>query len=94
MSQWFINHRQGFIADSLRLFGQINRATLVERFNISAPQASMDIQRFLRENPDAMIYDGRCKTYVAASSAAEGSPVTPAHPSEGSEPHGGARGPQ
>lgn len=64
MSKWFIQHRQAFIADCLRMFGQVNRSTLVERFDISEPQASMDIQRFLRENPEAMIYDGRCKAYV------------------------------
>jgi hypothetical protein len=69
MSQWFINHRQGFIADCLRLFGQVNRSTLVERFDISEPQASLDIQRFLREHPDVMVYDGRCKAYVVNADA-------------------------
>lgn len=69
MSQWFINHRQAFIADCLRIFGQVNRATLVERFDISEPQASLDIQRFLRERPDVMVYDGRCKTYVVNTAA-------------------------
>ena len=69
MSKWFIDHRQGFIADCLRLFGQVNRATLVEHFDISEPQASLDIQRFLREHPDVMVYDGRCKTYVVNTAA-------------------------
>jgi hypothetical protein len=69
MSQWFIQHRQGFIADCLRVFGQVNRATIVERFDISEPQASLDIQRFLREHPEAMVYDGRCKAYVADADA-------------------------
>ena len=64
MSKWFIQHRQSFIADCLRVFGQVNRATIVERFDISEPQASMDIQRFLREHPDVMVYDGRVKAYV------------------------------
>lgn len=86
MSQWFINHRQGFIADCLRLFGQVNRATLVERFNISEPQASLDIQRFLREHPDAMVYDGRCKAYVINAAALPARNDPPGPPSAPAPP--------
>lgn len=64
MSRWFINHRQQFIADCLRIYGQVNRATLMDRFDISAPQASADIGLFMRENPDATVYDGTAKAYV------------------------------
>lgn len=64
MSRWFIDHRQQFIADTLRVFGQINRSTLMDRFDISLQQASADIQLFLKTKPDAMFFDGRAKCYV------------------------------
>lgn len=64
MSQWFIEQRQGFIADHLREFGTINRQDLMKKFDISKPQASQDLSRFSRENPGFMTYDGKAKTYV------------------------------
>lgn len=64
VSRWFIKHRLQFIADNLRVYGQITRAVLVDRFDISLQQASADISLFVKEHPDAMIHDGRAKTYV------------------------------
>jgi hypothetical protein len=64
VSKWFIHHRQQFIADTLRVFGQINRAQLVDKFDISTQQASADISLFVQTNPDAMVYDGKAKCYV------------------------------
>lgn len=69
MSRWFINHRQEFIAATLRTFGQINRGLLVERFGISMPQASADIAMFIRERPDVLVYDGKAKAYVLNADA-------------------------
>lgn len=64
MSDWFIRHRQGFIADMLGVYGQVNRASIIERFGVTQTQAASDIGMFVRENPDAMFYDGRAKAYV------------------------------
>lgn len=69
MSHWFVDHRQQFIADTLRVFGQINRQTLCDRFDISTPQASTDLTLFMKLNPGAMIYDGRAKCYIVAEDA-------------------------
>lgn len=69
MSKWFIDHRQAYIAAMLRKFGQVNRHQLVEKFDISMPQASADIQRFTKENPDVLIYDGNAKAYVVNEAA-------------------------
>ena len=64
MSTWFMQQRQDFIRAQLQVFGQIRRADICERFAVSTPQASNDIRDFIAVNPDAIIYDGRAKTYV------------------------------
>lgn len=64
MSKWFIDHRQSYIAMLLRTYGQVNRHQIIDRFDVSMPQASADIQRFIRENPDVIVYDGTAKAYV------------------------------
>lgn len=60
---WAADQRQAFIAETLARLGHINRRDLMDKFTISTPQASLDFQRFLRENPGAMQYDRRAKTY-------------------------------
>ena len=65
MSNWFETQRLDWIAETLRVFGFINREHLERKFGISQPQASNDLQRFLRANPDAMTYDLSGKRYVA-----------------------------
>lgn len=79
-SQWFINHRQQFIADALRIFGQVNRSSLVKQFDISMPQAANDIALFLRRNPEVLVYDGRTKCYVVNTDAL---PPPPQEPTDG-----------
>lgn len=64
MSDWFIKHRQGFIADMLSVYGQVHRGAIMEKFGVSLPQASADIAAFNKANPDVMTYDGRAKAYV------------------------------
>lgn len=68
MSDWFIKHRQGFIADMLRTYGQVHRGAIMEKFGVSLPQASADIAAFNKANPEAMTYDGRAKAYVVDES--------------------------
>lgn len=64
MSTWFMQQRQDFIRAQLHVFGQIRRADICDRFAVSTQQASNDISAFIAAHPDAIIYDGRAKTYV------------------------------
>lgn len=65
MAAWFKRQRMEWIAETLRVFGFINRDHLQRKFGISQPQASADLQAFMEENPSAMIYDTSAKRYVA-----------------------------
>lgn len=67
MSRWFEEQRQAWIAEMLDIYGFINREHLQRKFGISVPQASLDLQRFARNHPQAMRYDTSGKCYVAAS---------------------------
>ncbi len=62
---WFESHRMDWIAETLRVFGFINREHLMKKFGISAPQAAKDFATFRRLNPTAMAYDVSAKRYVA-----------------------------
>ena len=53
-----------WIAETLRVFGFINRRHLERKFEISTPQASSDLAAFLQDNPTAMIYDLHSKRYI------------------------------
>ena len=48
----------------LQIYGFINRHHLMRKFDISMPQASMDIRAYMKAHPDAMIYDLSQKQYV------------------------------
>ncbi len=61
---WFPQHRQEWIADVLHVYGFINRDHLMRKFRMSSPAASHDLQRFQRENPDAVVYNLARKCYV------------------------------
>jgi len=60
-----------WIAETLRVFGFINREHLERKFGISQPQASADLREFLRFNPAAMSYDLSKKRYVATVRASK-----------------------
>lgn len=62
---WFQRYRLKWIAETLRIFGFINREHLMRKFDLSTPQASNDLTEFQRLNPKAMIYDKSAKRYVA-----------------------------
>lgn len=51
----------------LRVYGFIQRGHLERMFGISTPQASRDLQNFLRENPDAMHYDTWREAYISGA---------------------------
>jgi hypothetical protein len=57
MSRWFENRRVAFIADMLHIYGFINREHLMKKFDISRPQASKDLQSFLRNSSGGMVYN-------------------------------------
>lgn len=52
-----------WIAETLRVFGFINRAHLMRKFDISQPQASTDLQAFLSRHPQTMQYNPSAKRY-------------------------------
>jgi hypothetical protein len=65
--RWFEQQRQEWIAETLDVFGFIQRQHLMRKFGISKPQASADLQRFQRDNPGAMEYDPSGKHYIAVN---------------------------
>lgn len=66
MSSWFAEERRRWIGETIRVFGYINREHIEIKFNVSTPQASMDLREFIRLNPDVLIYDKSSKRYVNA----------------------------
>jgi hypothetical protein len=57
--------RQGFILDSVHVFGYIGRRQLQRKFGISPQQANIDIRRFLKAYPDSVRYCVKSKTYLS-----------------------------
>jgi hypothetical protein len=66
--RWSVEQRLEFIEFRLFWDGQLNRSDLTEKFDISVPQASMDLARYQSLAPHNLHYDRQLKTYVAASS--------------------------
>ncbi len=62
---WCQQQRQDWIAETLRVFGFINRDHLMRKFGISQPQASTDLTAFRRAHPTFLIYDVSKKHYRA-----------------------------
>lgn len=62
---WFEQHRMDWIAESLRVYGFINRQHVMRKFRISQPQASKDLNRYMRQFPRAMRYNLSAKRYEA-----------------------------
>ena len=65
MTSWCERQRLEWIAETLRVFGFINRIHLQRKFEISEPQASKDLRTFQRRYPHAMYYDVTTKRYVS-----------------------------
>ena len=61
--RWFFQHRQEWIAETIRVFGFINREHIERKFGISTPQASMDLRYFQQANPTAIRYNMSSKRY-------------------------------
>lgn len=63
-STWSQDRRLKFIDFRLRWEGRINRTDLTSFFDISMPQASADLSKYLEAAPFNLKYDGSLKTYV------------------------------
>jgi len=61
---WFENQRLEWIKEILKVFGFINRHHLMTKFGISKPQASKDLNKFMRIYPESMRYDPKDKYYI------------------------------
>ena len=64
--RWFEQQRMDWIAETLRIFGYINREHLCLKFGISLPQAANDFGQFQRERPGVMVYNKCAKRYERA----------------------------
>ena len=67
MAHWFAQHRQEWIAETLRVFGFINREHLMRKFSISQPQASKDLREYQRRSSGSMSYNLSAKRYEATN---------------------------
>ena len=63
---WFTERRMDFIDWCLDHHGELQRGNLMKTFDISTPQASADIQAFMKLYPGAIRYDLTMKRYVPA----------------------------
>lgn len=61
---WSQDRRFKFIDFRLRWEGRVNRSDLVEFFNISLPQASLDLAKYTEAAPDNLKYDPKTKAYI------------------------------
>lgn len=50
----------------MRVFGYINREHIQRKFGVSTPQASMDLNAFMRANPGRITYDKSSKRFVTS----------------------------
>lgn len=68
MSTWAFDYRVAWIAESVRIFGAINRMHVQRKFRVSIPQASADFAETMRRYPGLMTYDTSAKTYIFSGS--------------------------
>ena len=75
MADWFVRYRHDWIAESVRIFGFINRCHIMAKFDVSMPQASADIRETMKRFPGLMEYNKRTKRYVRAEHVDEESDI-------------------
>lgn len=63
LMNWYERHRQNWIMEMLWVYGFINREHLMRKFSISRPQASNDLQRYIREHRGEVQYNLSAKRY-------------------------------
>lgn len=64
--------RQWWLSNLIATRGYFNRSDLTAEFVISIPQASKDIQVWLKANPNTAVYNDSAKRYDRARAALEG----------------------
>jgi len=62
--RWGVQQRLEYIEFKLYWEGKINRKDIMDTFNVSVPQASSDIRKYLEAAPDNMYYDKKNKYYL------------------------------
>jgi hypothetical protein len=62
---WAMRQRQGWIAETIRVFGFINREHIKRKFGVSTPQASADLGGFQRRNPGRIVYNVSSRRFEA-----------------------------
>jgi hypothetical protein len=63
-SNWGSERRLDYIDFRLLTAGFVRRADITRVFSVSVPQASMDLNAFVRLYPEALVYDRSAKRYV------------------------------
>jgi predicted DNA-binding transcriptional regulator YafY len=63
--KWGVERRLEFIEFRLYWDGSVNRADLMDMFDVSVPQASKDFALYQERAPGNAVYDTRSKRYVA-----------------------------
>lgn len=61
--RWFKQYRIDWIAETVRVFGYVNREHIERKFGISTPQASYDLTEFQKLYPEAILYNKSSKRY-------------------------------
>ena len=64
--KWGVERRLEFIEFRLYWEGGVNRADIMEMFEVSVPQASKDLTLYQERAPNNAIYDKSAKRYVAS----------------------------
>lgn len=60
---WFTNQRQSWIMEVVHIYGFINREHIIKKFNVSIPQASKDLNDFVKDNANLLDYNKSSKRY-------------------------------
>ncbi|MFD2262818.1 WYL domain-containing protein [Lacibacterium aquatile] len=63
--KWGVERRLEFIEFRLYWEGGVNRSDIIERFDVSVPQASKDLTLYQERAPHNAIYDKSAKRYIA-----------------------------
>jgi hypothetical protein len=64
--KWGVERRLEFIEFRLFWEGGVNRADIIEMFDVSVPQASKDLTLYQERAPNNALYDKSAKRYVAS----------------------------
>jgi hypothetical protein len=65
--KWGVERRLEFIEFRLFWEGGVNRSDIIDKFDVSVPQASKDLTLYQERAPQNAIYDKSAKRYIASS---------------------------